>query len=176
MDVDFLGVGIIGQVFIKDLLNCLPHGGPCLLPFLDDSMTDPVIAFGKTEDKDGYTLDYSDIADPEKAFAEEESEEGQAASSPTPNKQLRGGLHGNVDLGSDYISYSVLNGAQPAKQEPAPDQTEQTEDAEQAADTPSESAPADEASPDPEPSPSAESAQPTQSEDTPDPDNSDNKE
>ena len=81
-------------------------------------------------------------------WAEEESEDGEAATSAAP-KQLRGGLHGTVDLGSDYISYSVLNGAKSQPQEST----------EPASETPAE------------PDQSAESAQPAQSEESAEPDN-----
>ena len=91
-------------------------------------------------------------------WAEEESEDGEAATSAA-SKQLRGGLHGTVDLGSDYISYSVLNGAKSQPQE-------STE--------PAEPAPASKAAttePEPEPDQSAESAQPAQSEESSESDN-----
>ena len=47
-------------------------------------------------------------------WAEEETQDDQASLPSAPSQQLRGGLHGAVDLGSDLISYSVLSGPQPA--------------------------------------------------------------
>ena len=128
-------------------------------------------------------------------WAEDESEDGAQSYSSAPAKQLRGGLHGNVDLGSDFISYSVLSGSQPS-QTPAPTPTEESAEptTEPAADEqPVPEAPVDEqptpedssseqagdsteaptepeATSDPESSPSAESAQPPQPEEPADPD------
>ena len=53
-------------------------------------------------------------------WAEEDAQGEQAASAPA--KQLRGGLHGPGDLGSDLISYSVLSDSGPAEQPPADEQ------------------------------------------------------
>ncbi|NIA08016.1 MAG: 30S ribosomal protein S1 [Actinobacteria bacterium] len=119
-------------------------------------------------------------------WAEEESEDGES-SSTAPAKQLRGGLHGTVDLGSDFISYSVLNGSQPSQTE-SPTPAEETEEREQPEPSADEQPTAEagtseqagdstdtstepEATADPEPSPPAESVQPAQSEDETDIDN-----
>ena len=58
-------------------------------------------------------------------WAEEQNAQQDQTSSPAPKQQLRGGLHGSVDLGSDYISYSVLNGSDPSQESPAAEQSQQ---------------------------------------------------
>ena len=74
-------------------------------------------------------------------WVEDESEDGGEASGATsaPSKQLRGGLHGTVDLGSDFISYDVLSGSKSKKPEaevpatPAPEPEAQQEPVEEPA-------------------------------------------
>ena len=56
---------------------------------------------------------------------EQDTHQQDPTSSPAPKQQLRGGLHGSVDLGSDYISYSVLNGSGPSQESPAAEQSQQ---------------------------------------------------
>ena len=90
-------------------------------------------------------------------WTEEEPQDDQASSSSAPSQQLRGGLHGAADLGSDLISYSILNGPSPVPESP---QTEQS---------PPPAAP--ESADAPQPTPPAESDQPAQPDTGADPDN-----
>ena len=94
-------------------------------------------------------------------WAEEDAQGEQAASAPA--KQLRGGLHGPGDLGSDLISYSVLSGSPPAEQPTVAEESEPPASPDESEPpAPADQTPQADASPLPE-----ESAQPLEPEDKP---------